>query len=1549
MYDDLKLFITDLNGLDSYNLEFDEKQKFDDTKFVITLFGRDKNKKSFTVLVENFQPYFYVKLPDNLKQKSKLNGVIDYLNKKLFQNKKVITYTIVRSKPFYGFTGKDTFLYVKLLFQTKTNMNRCKHYLKTETVSMDTNTYKFETYESNLPPVLRFIHINEISPSGWIKIKKEAYDYVDDLTVSTDEIIRCDYKDIIPEKNDTIGSYCINAFDIEALSSHGDFPLAKKDYYKTANQILNAYVKIKDEAKTLSINKELPLYTQELIKKNKKLLKSNDLIYQWLVLIFDDYFFNNKINYINNDSLEVLFNSKEHLKYIYIHLFDSDKVLIYIKKVLNKEDDKQIVYNKDISIDSDLTSQLTRFIEQLRREVKRLEKDKNEIYFKQKEKVFNFIVKLGYNKYYNNIELDNVYTKTNKKPSKDTLIQLSNDILAICSEHEDKKLFDVNVKKIQKLCDEYLPVQEGDIVTQIGNTMQYYGESDCYNKTILVLDSCDEITNKELIEDEHSGVEYPSKLLKSVYKEYDESIKSDFNKKYQKDKQKEQLKTDKAEVIVKSFKTERELLLAWKDLIIEEDFDILTGYNIFGFDYKFIYYRVKELGIEDEFMNMGKILSINERFRQFIDKKLESKGLGANEMNYIDMFGRISIDLLKIIQASKKLSSYKLDYVCKLFLFQEKNDVSPQEIFELSKGNSQDRKRIARYCLIDCVLCNRLLNKLQILSQYVAMSNVCYVPLMMLVFRGQGIKAYSLVARFCRLKNYLIVDLNKDNQNTEDNGYEGAIVLSAYTAIYLTPVSVPDFNSLYPSVMLAENLSHDKLLLDKKYDNLSDYEYKNSYYDEFIYLNKPIKKILNDLSLKIYVKPTVFVKFGDVKNEKVYKNVDDYLGDTYKNKSILSTKKVKLNLYEEIYENDKLIIKKKQRCCRFVQSENDNKGIVPEILETLLKSRKDVRKIQKNYEVNSFEWLIYEGQQLAYKVTANSIYGQCGAKTSDIYLKDVAASTTAGGRNQLENARDYIEGNYKDSKCIYGDSVLGDEPLLLLNTDNTICIKTIESLIDFQEKWLPYENFKPFDTIQSNRTEKQKAFIDRKVWANGKWNTIKKVIRHKTNKKIYRVTTRYGSVDVTEDHSLLDKDLNKLKPEECIVHKTRLSHSYPDYSVNRLDKKLDSSILCNTKLEASITYHHFKKSGYQPIIKVSYDQYYNTYYSIHVDSEYKVKEKDTVIENIRLLHNNYTDYVYDLETEDGIFQCGVGEIQVKNTDSLFIKFKPVNEFGKKLYGLDAIYHSMMLCTEGAYLISKNLRKPHNLAFEKTIYPFLLPSKKRYHGHYYEEYGIDKFDIKSMGLELKRRDNAPIVKIVLGKMIDIIMFEQNFEKALWYVYNTCVDILNGKYPIENFIVSKTLNNFYKNPQQIAHKVLADRVAKRDPGQAFSTNDRVPYVSIVVHESKNVKLLQGDKIEIPSYVIKNKLKIDYKHYITNGIMKPILKIINLVTDDFEPLLNELIDKHNVKAKNQQTITTFFNSNKNEHEQLKIKINKIAEKINEVNFTEKIDNSDSESDID
>ena len=137
-------------------------------------------------------------------------------------------------------------------------------------------------------------------------------------------------------------------------------------------------------------------------------------------------------------------------------------------------------------------------------------------------------------------------------------------------------------------------------------------------------------------------------------------------------------------------------------------------------------------------------------------------------------------------------------------------------------------------------------------------------------------------------------------------------------------------------------------------------------------------------------------------------------------------------------------------------------------------------------------------------------------------------------------------------------------------------------------------------------------------------------------------------------------------------------------------------------------------------------------------------------------------------------------------------------------------------------------------------------------------------------------------------------------------------------MDKLIITKSLRSNYKNPQQIAHKVLADRMGKRDPGNKPSSGDRIPFVYI---ETKNKSALQGEKIEHPEYIIQNKIRPNYSFYITNQIMKPVQQVFALVLED--------IDAFKRKKKNFQMKVNTLRQTIDDKEKMESKISDLRNK--------------------
>lgn len=919
-------------------------------------------------------------------------------------------------------------------------------------------------------------------------------------------------------------------------------------------------------------------------------------------------------------------------------------------------------------------------------------------------------------------------------------------------------------------------------------------------------------------------------------------------------------------VDVESYDNERDLIIGWAKFIEKIDPDIMTGYNIWGFDWEYIYERAKLCNcLHILFRKLNRIKISEKHKNELTVQDLSSSALGQNILKFIDIEGIVQIDLLKVVQRDHKLDSYKLDNVAKTFMKQQKVDLSPKELFKNYREGSSDKiKEIAVYCVKDCSLVNELMNKLQIVTNNLGMANVCIVPFSYLFTRGQGIKIFSLVVKFCNDENFIIKDMSPDD--IDKGSYEGAIVFVPNPGVYFEPVVVMDYNSLYPSSMIAENISHDSILGFK----------------EYVLKTKKSKNESDNYEL---VKDTIDYQYQDLEG---YHYID-----------------IEYDTFEGVGDDKQKV---GYKMCRFAELDNGEKSVLPRILRKLLKARKDTRKIMKyttvyfedgsNYQGlyeekedgiieinnlelgvkevhkesivkteitnNEFQISVLDGLQLAYKVTCNSLYGQVGATTSPICYKELAASTTATGRRMVITARDLTLEKFECSKLTYGDSVSGDTPLMLMK-NGYICFSTIQ---DLNNEWVQYQEFKPFD---SNRYEKQQTYADYLIWTSNGWSKINRVIRHKTYKKMYRVFTPLGIVDVTEDHSLLDKDKNIIKPEKCSSN-TELLYGFPisfpttskyqqmskvnmqlyieDIYLGMIDiipyeilNNIYSQRLQFVQLFLEKNEHLTQKSKlfYQTLYyllksvekDININEVMNKYFNYNDKFHLELASSANYVQEIEYIGtSNLQQFVYDIETETGNFQAGIGQLIVKNTDSIFVNFSDTirKRFpDKKLDEKDLLEQSIIIGEEAAAHINSHMKAPQNIEYEKTFWPFCIFSKKRYFGNKYE-FDLEKYKQTSMGIVLKRRDNAPIVKTIYGGVIDIILNKRDIEASKKFFKDSIKNLLEGNVDISQLVISKTVRTDYSNPTLIAHKVLADRMGERDPGNKPQSNDRIPYCFI-----------------------------------------------------------------------------------------------------------------------
>lgn len=260
-----------------------------------------------------------------------------------------------------------------------------------------------------------------------------------------------------------------------------------------------------------------------------------------------------------------------------------------------------------------------------------------------------------------------------------------------------------------------------------------------------------------------------------------------------------------------NFSEERDLLLAFRDIINNNNVDFFTGYNICSFDFPYLINRAKALKIDKQFCQFS--LRTNELVG-LADTRFESKAHGVRESkNLKNCDGRVTLDMFQIIQRDHKLRSYTLNFVSAHFLGEQKADVPHSQITPMYEGNDKDRRDLAYYCWKDSWLPLQIFEKLMIFYNYFEMARVCLIPISYIVERGQSIKVMTQILSAARKRGFVVP--NKDDLNLgkdEDDTFEGATVIKPDRGFHTKPVATLDFSSLYPSIMMAHNLCYSTLL-----------------------------------------------------------------------------------------------------------------------------------------------------------------------------------------------------------------------------------------------------------------------------------------------------------------------------------------------------------------------------------------------------------------------------------------------------------------------------------------------------------------------------------------------------------------------------------------------------------------------------------------------------------------------------------------------------------------------------------------------------------------
>ena len=486
--------------------------------------------------------------------------------------------------------------------------------------------------------------------------------------------------------------------------------------------------------------------------------------------------------------------------------------------------------------------------------------------------------------------------------------------------------------------------------------------------------------------------------------------------------------------------SEDEVIEIFLDKIEEYDPEIIIGYNIFGFDFSYLDARILDVG--GTWRNISRL---NEAEVKVKNLSWSSSGRGANSMNILSAPGRISVDLYHYIKMDYKLPVYKLDYVGEYFLGEKKDDLKYHEMFAIHKEimdckhlgsdcpperkrNAIDRNTlIVKYNVQDSLLVIKLFECLNVWISLIELSSIVRVTPMDFFTRGQQRRCIAQLYHSASHKDIVLTTREK-----EVIFFNGGLVEDPIVGFWPLVLCF-DFNSLYPSIMIAYNVCFttlvgpEKNIEDEKtnlfeIDQEEPADFKPPTSDKFDYKDyesdsdgesETGKKVKKKYKFR-------FVK-GDVQKGLLPEILENLLGNRKKvkktmkqnNKLVDSIDEKALKLYRENHE--------------IVFDDIKDENVRSYLLKITQGSSQDLvknhyHKIQKHFFELQTRSDFYDARQKGLKISANSLYGFLGAQvTGKLSLIEGSMSVTSRGRELITEAALWFKEHY-GATTVYGDT-----------------------------------------------------------------------------------------------------------------------------------------------------------------------------------------------------------------------------------------------------------------------------------------------------------------------------------------------------------------------------------------------------------------------------------------------------------------------------------------------------------------------------------------------
>ena len=412
---------------------------------------------------------------------------------------------------------------------------------------------------------------------------------------------------------------------------------------------------------------------------------------------------------------------------------------------------------------------------------------------------------------------------------------------------------------------------------------------------------------------------------------------------------------------VRRVESELELIRAVVRLVRDADPDILGGWEVQMSSWGFLMARAATLGI-----NLCPLLS------RVPGSVRESKVGGtedgpgaeynASHTSEINLVGRTIFNLWRMMRSELTLHSYTLENVAKAALGERRPNFPPKSLTQWWTS-CKTRSRVVEHWVGRIQTMAAILFRLDLLSRSAELARLFGIQLSEVFSRGSQFRVESSMLRLAKPANFVPVSPTRQQLARQSAPEYLALLLEPESKMYTDPVVVLDFQSLYPSIMIAYNYCFTTCI-------------------------GRVQRLANGPGAH---------EFG----------CTELLVSTERLSKLLEKNRVSISPGGVVF------LKKEER-----------RGVLPQMLEDILNTRIMVKQSMKRHKMDQNIQKLLHSRQLGLKLIANVTYGYTSANFSGrMPCIEVGDSVVAKGREALEEAIKTIEGHPTwNARVVYGDT-----------------------------------------------------------------------------------------------------------------------------------------------------------------------------------------------------------------------------------------------------------------------------------------------------------------------------------------------------------------------------------------------------------------------------------------------------------------------------------------------------------------------------------------------